>query len=78
MLILGRKDGEEILLGNDIKIKIVDISKGMVKIGIDAPKEVLVLRGELKDKIEGKNKEANTKTDVRVIKDLSKLLKKCR
>ena len=76
MLILGRKDGEEILLGNDIKIKIVDISKGMVKIGIDAPKEVLVLRGELKDKIEGKNKEANTKTDVRVIKDLSKLLKK--
>jgi len=76
MLILGRKEGEEILLGNDIKIKIVDISKGMVKIGIDAPKEVLVLRGELKDKIEGKNKEANTKTDVRVIKDLSKLLKK--
>ena len=78
MLILGRKEGEEILLGNDIKIKIVEVSKGMVKIGIDAPKEVLVLRGELKDKIEGKNKEAKAKANVRVIKDLSKLLKKWR
>jgi carbon storage regulator len=76
MLILGRKEGEEILLGNDIKIKVVEVSKGVVKIGIDAPREVLVLRGELKDKIEGINKEANAKADVRVIKDLSKLLKK--
>ncbi len=76
MLILGRKEGEEILLGNDIKIKIVDINKGVVKIGIDAPRELLVLRGELKDKIEKVNKEANIKTNVREIKDLSKLLKK--
>jgi len=52
MLILCRKEGEEILLGNDIKIKVVEVSKGVVKIGIDAPREVLVLRGELKDRIE--------------------------
>ena len=76
MLILGRKEGEEILLGNDIKIKVVEVSKGVVKIGIDAPREVLVLRGELKDRIEESNKEANVKANVRVIKDLSKLLKK--
>ncbi len=76
MLILGRKEGEEILLGNNIVIKIVEVTKGVVKIGIDAPREVLVLRGELKDRIEGANKEANAKADVRVIKDLSKLLKK--
>ncbi len=76
MLILGRKEGEEILLGSDIKIKVVEVSKGVVKIGIDAPREVLVLRGELKDRIEESNKEANAKANVRVIKDLSKLLKK--
>ena len=76
MLILGRKEGEEILLGSDIKIKVVEVSKGVVKIGIDAPREVLVLRGELKDRIEEVNKEANAQANVRVIKDLSKLLKK--
>ena len=76
MLILGRKEGEEIYLGNNIKIKVTDISNGAVKIGIDAPREVLVLRGELKDNIEASNKKANTKQEPRVIKDLSKLLKK--
>ncbi len=76
MLILGRKEEQEIYLGNDIKIKIVDITGGLAKIGIDAPKDVLVLRGELKDKIENSNKEASSKTDERVIKDLRKLLKK--
>ena len=76
MLILGRKEGEEIYLGNNIKIKITEINNGAVKVGIDAPREVLVLRGELKDNIEASNKEANTKQEPRVIKDLSKLLKK--
>jgi carbon storage regulator len=76
MLILGRKEGEEIYLGNNIKIKITDINNGAVKIGIDAPREVLVLRGELKENIEASNKEANTKQEPSVIKDLSKLLKK--
>jgi carbon storage regulator len=76
MLILGRKEGEEIYLGNNIKIKITEINNGAVKVGIDAPREVLVLRGELKENIEASNKEANTKQEPRVIKDLSKLLKK--
>jgi carbon storage regulator len=76
MLILGRKEGEEIYLGNNIKIKITEINNGAVKVGIDAPREVLVLRGELKEDIEASNKEANTKQEPRVIKDLSKLLKK--
>jgi carbon storage regulator len=76
MLILGRKEGEEIYLGNDIKIKITDINSGAVKIGIDAPKELLVLRGELKDKIEDENKKANIKVEPKVVKDLSRLLKR--
>ncbi len=76
MLILGRKKGEDILLGNDIVIKIVEVSQGLVKVGIQAPKEVLVLRGELKERIEASNKEANIQVQNREIKDLSRLLKK--
>ena len=61
MLILSRKVGEEILLGNNISVKITEVNNGVVKLGIEAPKEVLVLRGELRDKVEASNKEANAK-----------------
>jgi len=76
MLILSRKVDEEIILGNDIVIKISQIAKGSVKIGIDAPKETLILRGELKEQIEQSNQKALIDTDTNALKDLSKLLKK--
>ena len=76
MLVLGRKVGEEILLGEDVILKIISTANGVVKVGIDAPKELLILRAELKEKIKAQNKEANVKVAVREIKDLSKLLKK--
>jgi carbon storage regulator CsrA len=76
MLILGRKEGEKIHLGNDIIIQIVEINKGVIKLGIDAPKDVIVLRGELIDRIQSSNKQANQEIQTREIKDLSKLLKK--
>ncbi len=76
MLILSRKVDEEIILGNDIVIKISQITKGSVKIGIQAPKETLILRGELKEQIEQSNQEAILNTHEQSIKDLSKLLKK--
>ncbi len=76
MLVLGRKIGEEVHLGKDIVLKVISISQGVVKVGIDAPKELLILRGELKQKIEAKNREANIKVALKEIKDLSKLLKK--
>lgn len=49
MLILGRKEGEIILIGDDITIKVIDICRGSVRIGIDAPKNVAVYRKELLD-----------------------------
>ena len=76
MLILSRKVDEEIILGNDIVIKISQIAKGSVKIGIEAPKETLILRGELKEQIEQSNQKALIDTDTNALKDLSKLLKK--
>jgi carbon storage regulator len=76
MLILGRKDGEKIHIGNDITISIENITKGMVKIGITAPKDIVILRGELKEKVKEANTKASLKPNIEQLKSFSKLLKK--
>jgi carbon storage regulator len=50
MLVLTRKIGEEIVIGDDIRIKVVDIRGGKVRIGIVAPEDVIVDRQEIHDK----------------------------
>lgn len=47
MLILGRRQGEQIRIGDDIIVQVMDIQKGSVRIGIDAPKEIPVHREEV-------------------------------
>jgi carbon storage regulator len=47
MLVLGRNVGERIIIDNDIVIEILSIVGSRVKIGIAAPKEVPIVRGEL-------------------------------
>jgi carbon storage regulator CsrA len=47
MLVLTRKVNEEILIGDNIRIKIVDIGAGRIRIGISAPRDVTVLRDEV-------------------------------
>lgn len=47
MLILTRKQGEAFLLGKEIEISILEVSGDKVKIAIDAPKEIKILRKEL-------------------------------
>lgn len=51
MLVLTRKINEEIKLGSDITIKIISISESQVKIGIEAAKNVQILRGEIYEKV---------------------------
>ena len=48
MLLIRRRAGESILIGKEIEIQIVDLSPSRVKIGIIAPREVVVLRKEVK------------------------------
>lgn len=48
MLVLSRKLGEKLFLGDSITITVVEIDRNKVKIGITAPPEVLILREELK------------------------------
>lgn len=47
MLVLTRKPAEIIRIGQDIVIKVIKTGKGTVKIGIEAPSSVRVMRGEL-------------------------------
>ena len=47
MLVLTRKCDETIKIGNDIIIKVIHTGRGTVKLGIEAPSSVRVLRGEL-------------------------------
>ena len=50
MLILTRRPGESIQVGEDIEISVLEIRGNQVRIGINAPAEVLVLRSELLNK----------------------------
>jgi carbon storage regulator len=51
MLILKRRIDESIYIGNDIQVSILDVFKNTITLGIAAPKEVLILRNELKGHI---------------------------
>ena len=48
MLIIGRKVGESIFLGPDVEVKIMDLTPSRVKLGIIAPRQLSVARGEMK------------------------------
>ena len=55
MLILTRKLGESVVIGDNIKITVTDIRSGQIKLGIDAPMDVTVNREEVVKEIKGEN-----------------------
>jgi len=60
MLILTRKIGETIWINDDIEITINEIKGDQVKIGINAPRTMEILRGELRTEVSSANTEALT------------------
>lgn len=58
MLVLKRKVGETIKIGEDIELQVLGIEGESVKIGITAPKDVQILRKELYDSIREENVKA--------------------
>lgn len=48
MLVIRRRAGESILIGETIEVQVVEITPGRVKLGIAAPPEVLILRKEIR------------------------------
>lgn len=49
MLVVTRKQDESLIISDDICITVLEVTKDKVKIGISAPKEVKIIRSELKD-----------------------------
>lgn len=69
MLILNRKPGESIILGDTIEVIILDIQDGKIKIGIEAPKEVGILRKEVYDEVKAEN-QRSLESQIDVLKFL--------
>ncbi len=79
MLILTRKLGESITIGDDIKITVLGIHGRQVRLGVIAPPKVVVHREEIFKKIQEENKkaaEAERKDVTHLAKEISKTKKK--
>lgn len=71
MLIITRKKGESLMIGDDIEITVSKIEDGSVKLGIQAPRKVNILRKELIDEIRKENQTAMT-INIDVLKKIKK------
>lgn len=65
MLILRRKAGETLLIGDEIKITVMDVYEGGVRLAIDAPKRIPVLRSELLQAADANRDAANDQNEPR-------------
>lgn len=72
MLILTRKSGETIRIGDDIAVSVIEIRGNQVRLGITAPRNVTVHRQEVYELIQEQNKEAAmvSATDKALLQDL--------
>lgn len=77
MLILSRKVDEVITIGDTIRIKVLAVHEGQVKLGIDAPKDVKVFRSEVYEQIQQQNTQA-MKTSKSTAQKAAGLLKQVR
>ena len=75
MLILTRKAGESIRIGDDIVIKVVEVDSRHVKIGIDAPRSVAVNRQEIYERIQKENEAASTQAQDDTLRNIADLIR---
>lgn len=47
MLVLGRKPGEYVIIGDNIMVKVIKSDEGDLRLAIDAPKDISIVRGEI-------------------------------
>jgi len=58
MLVLSRKVGESVVIGDNVTVTILEVRGDIVRVGIDAPRSVAVHRAELLEQLEKSNQEA--------------------
>lgn len=71
MLVISRKKGESLLIGDNIEITIAKLDDGSVKLAINAPKEMRILRKELYNAVKEQNQKS-IEFNVDVLKGLKK------
>ena len=69
MLILRRKAGETLLIGDEVKVTVLDVYEGGVRLAIDAPRKIPVLRSELVQAADA-NRDAASQTRPQELLDL--------
>lgn len=63
MLVLSRRAGESVVLGEDITVTILEVRGDVVRVGIDAPRSLKVHRAELLLQLEESNRQAASPSD---------------
>jgi carbon storage regulator len=74
MLVIRRRAGESLFIGDGVEVKILEIGPSQVKIGIEAPREVTVLRSEVRQTQEA-NRAAALPASPESVKNLLKKLR---
>lgn len=65
MLVLSRQAGEQIVIGDNVTVTVIEVRGDTVRLGIDAPRSVAVNRAEVRRAVEASNREAlETPADV--------------
>ena len=67
MLILTRRVGETLVIGDDVTITVLGVRGNQVRVGVNAPKDVAVHREEIYQRIQDENSYENNKKDDDVI-----------
>lgn len=73
MLVLSRRPGESVVLGEDVTITILEVRGDVVRVGIDAPRSLKVHRAELLEQLEEENQRAASPSED-VVSSLAKEL----
>ena len=60
MLVLTRKSGESIVIGDDVVLTVLEVRGGQVRLGIEAPRDVVIHRAEVHDQVLADTGQAET------------------
>jgi len=67
VLVLTRRKGESIILGDHIEVRVLEVSRHQVKLGVEAPRSVPVYRKEIYEKVRQANRAAASASDSQVL-----------